>query len=603
MKLPDLRKWEINDTTEGLLFFSQALDEMLFHHSLDSFKAPALNVHSNILELLFFAYEFSRGNIRSKNSFSHVIDELVFNLKSDPVIEVSDGSIFAELIKKLQINDHPQKFFNVVQALHAEFEHEYINKLYKFILSEVPLNKKKSLILRATKSFCAEVELRGFSREYIYKIAKDFFFSRQEPPERITNPEQLKEFLDIFSQPPKNYTVFLRANIPANRYQKHLENNEIFITKGPGDDLKKLGTAKLIKRNREGYAGFDTYVKIENNKAPDPHSAREYAESRLRMFFDAYTFLDHKTKIDVHPSCIVVKNDESPQEIFFRARPHPMEKASSRTKIPNDQLEQTFDSLFRSFTSQATHQLFRVFDYHSTAISTDAPESQLISLWAALEGLFPAPAKGERGINYYLKMLLPALVLTYPEKIFLYLADAIKHAGEEAKSAVNNNGKGSNFFEKVTYFIVAEEIGEKSDELTSKLGHYPLLRNRCFWCHTHFNSSKSVYKTIEAHRQRITWHLRRIYLARNQILHNDRTLPYLSTLVENLHSYLDIILRAIIKLGERTTGQEMAISTAFELLETHETIYLNSLKSSDSVCKSNNFKEIIFGKNNPLSPF
>ena len=66
--------------------------------------------------------------------------------------------------------------------------------------------------------------------------------------------------------------------------------------------------------------------------------------------------------------------------------------------IPNAQLQKAFDSLFRGFTAQATHQLFRVFDYHSTAISTDAPESQLISLWAALEGLFPAPAKGERGI-------------------------------------------------------------------------------------------------------------------------------------------------------------------------------------------------------------
>lgn len=603
MKLPDLTKWELNENTEGLLFFAQALDEMLFHHSLDSFKVPALNVHSNILELLFFAYEFSRGTLRSKNSFSHVIDELIFNLKNDPVIEVGNGSIFAELIRRIKSSDHPRKFFNSAQALHAEFEHEYRNKLYNFILDEVPVNKKKSLILQAIKSFCAEVELRGYSREYIYRATQDFFFSVQEPPKTISKPEQLKEFLDLFSQPPKIYTVFLRANIPVLRYQEHLEEKGIFITNGPGEDIEKLGTAKLIKRKRGGYDGYKTYIKIENNKTSDPHSAREYAESRLRMFFDAYTFLDHKTKIDIYPSCIVVKAGDEPQETFFRARPHPMEKASSRSKVPNNQLQQTFDSLFRSFTSQATHQLFRVFDYHSTAISTDAPESQLISLWAALEGLFPASIKGDRGINYYLKMLLPALVLTYPEKIFLYMTDALKHAGKVPKDIIQKNSKGSNFFEKVVYFIVAEEIGEKANDLTAVLSRYPLLRNRCFWCHTHFNSATAVHKTLEAHRQRLSWHLRRIYLARNQILHNDSTLPYLSTLVENLHSYLDIILKSIIKLGERSVGHTMSISTAFELLGTYESNYLNALKANDSVCQANNFKEILFGRNNPLSPF
>jgi hypothetical protein len=73
--------------------------------------------------------------------------------------------------------------------------------------------------------------------------------------------------------------------------------------------------------------------------------------------------------------------------------------------------------------------------------------------------------------------------------------------------------------------------------------------------------------------------------------------------VENLHLYLDIILRAIIKLGERSVGHKMAISTAFELLETHETIYLNTLKSNNYKCNANNFKDVVFGKNNPLSPF
>ena len=305
MKLPDLNKWEIKKETEGLLFFAQALDEMLFHHSLDSFKAPALNVHSNILELSFFAYEYNRGTVLSKKSFSHVIEELILNLKEDPVIDSGHGSIIAELIKKIHSSEHPKLFSKSVQALHAEFEHNYWKKLNSFLLKEVPRNKEKKLISKAIKSFCVEVELRGYSREYIYKLTQDFFFSKEKHPKSINSSEQLEEFLNYFAKDPKEFHIYLRANIPVQRYLNHLEKNDIYITQGPGGDLEELGTARLLKRKREGFDGYNTYIKIEGVKTFDPHSAREYAESRLRMFFDAYTFLDHKTKLAIHPSCIV----------------------------------------------------------------------------------------------------------------------------------------------------------------------------------------------------------------------------------------------------------------------------------------------------------
>ncbi|MCI5196544.1 MAG: hypothetical protein D3919_09990, partial [Candidatus Electrothrix sp. AW5] len=101
MKQPDLKKWINCENLEGLLFFAQALDEMLFHHSLDSFKAPALNVHTNLLELRFFAVEQLRKTVVSKKSFSHVIDELQANLSNDPVIKIGEGTVFQELLRKI----------------------------------------------------------------------------------------------------------------------------------------------------------------------------------------------------------------------------------------------------------------------------------------------------------------------------------------------------------------------------------------------------------------------------------------------------------------------------------------------------------------------
>ncbi|MCI5197783.1 MAG: hypothetical protein D3919_16490, partial [Candidatus Electrothrix sp. AW5] len=259
--------------------------------------------------------------------------------------------------------------------------------------------------------------------------------------------------MEIFEQKRQNWVVFLRVRLPVIRYTEHLEKQGIFLTKGPSEDLEAHSVARLLKKEREGFVGYDTYVKVVDNKSFDPINARNNAELRLRTFFNAYNFLDHKTKINIHPSCLVVSGSEESKEIFLRAKPHPMERASCRNEVPLNELVKSFDSLFRNFSSEAIDQLFRVFDYHSSAISSENPESQLISLWAALEGLFPPPVNGKRGISYYLNLTLPSLVLTYPEKIFRYVEDAIRYSEKEVRDIIDRDGKGESFFEKTIYYL------------------------------------------------------------------------------------------------------------------------------------------------------
>ena len=51
MKYRSLKKWENVDKLEGLVFFAQLLEELLFHYSLDTYKPSALNTSSLCLEL------------------------------------------------------------------------------------------------------------------------------------------------------------------------------------------------------------------------------------------------------------------------------------------------------------------------------------------------------------------------------------------------------------------------------------------------------------------------------------------------------------------------------------------------------------------------
>ena len=71
-----------NGDLDGLLYFSQRLDEMLFNFSIDLYKAPVLNTHSLLLE-----YISIYNNTEIDNKYlSVVLEELNDALAKDPVI-------------------------------------------------------------------------------------------------------------------------------------------------------------------------------------------------------------------------------------------------------------------------------------------------------------------------------------------------------------------------------------------------------------------------------------------------------------------------------------------------------------------------------------
>ena len=52
MKLSSPRWDNTNGDLDGLLYFAQRLDEMLFNFSIDLYKAPVLNTHSLLVEYI-----------------------------------------------------------------------------------------------------------------------------------------------------------------------------------------------------------------------------------------------------------------------------------------------------------------------------------------------------------------------------------------------------------------------------------------------------------------------------------------------------------------------------------------------------------------------
>ena len=147
-----------------------------------------------------------------------------------------------------------------------------------------------------------------------------------------------------------------------------------------------------------------------------------------------------------------------------------------------------------------------------------------------------------------------------------------------------------------------EPLAAKREHLYGMLDHHPLLRFRVFRTNQQFRSSERIRKTILDHKERVSWHLQRIYTTRNQIIHSAKALPYLRTLVENLHSYVDILLETLSIVGTQSS-RRMSIAGALKLLSVHEATYVHSLQGENTRCSLADFRDLVFGDSNPLSPF
>ena len=85
MRVPNGRRWSDFPQREQVTLLAQCLSEALFDHTVDSFKAPALNVHSLALEAHAIARDVVAEKV-SEGALKPVLEELLERLASCPVI-------------------------------------------------------------------------------------------------------------------------------------------------------------------------------------------------------------------------------------------------------------------------------------------------------------------------------------------------------------------------------------------------------------------------------------------------------------------------------------------------------------------------------------
>lgn len=596
MRKQETNHWENLEKLEGLHFFAQLVDEMLFDYTLDSYKPLALNSRLLCIESLETIEEIRNGFVPIKNLQS-VLEELKWSLKKDISAKELLGTRYQYFIEQIKPNDiRLKETENIISLMYNYFNSQkYLEQIKKSLTELIEEGKNKEKIKYLTGAFLTELTNYGYNSNHIYYQNNNFFFNPTKRA-KIKGIEDLIDFFSIFDFKEHLFTVVFKGGVIFRDFRDTLNNFNIVVTRTYNcfSTLRDDIDFEKTRRKNESF--------IICSKVPDldHHAASEKAESLIGQICSLFNFYHHKEKPEISDKCVVQRNSDNFVVIIDKPTKPILKIKSDKSRYAAAKLvDETRNNI--ELEPESLHRFVRSIDLHSAALSSNTMENQLLDLWAALETLLPKNTESNKDrIVQICDSLVPFLQLNYIHKLLSELYSDFKIWDNkliEKKLSEIPDSSDMSVLEKMGALVTLESTKKLRLELYDKLSDHPLLKNRLYTLHESLSSTNNIDKLLNSHYVKINWHLRRIYRTRGLIIHSGKKPSYTSTLIENLHNYLDLFLVRLIELsisGNVRTIEQGVLET--ELTLKHQLGLLD--KHKNEMLTMDNFKEALLGEKN-----
>lgn len=602
-----MRKLNLKFTPEceqdrALIFFAQALDEQLYDITDDSFKAPALNTFSRTFELQSVALANHRAGI-SKEALKPFIEELEWSISKDASLSTQQKALCRTHIETFSENSNQADAISRAASGLRIIMGDYFNGVMKSISDTIENSPKNKIdLLNLVSNFIVQAEMHGFPRRHTYHVTQNLLVRRLKNKAFFDRKELLSKFFEKFPSNTSEYECMYFVDGPFGDYPKLLAEFKIVLQEASSTwnnlspDQQRLINAENIGKK---------LILIGKLKTPSPAHAYKIGSGILNEFAGIVRFYKHRELFKSEPLALV--RDINTGKIYtIHDAPDPMHCWVSHTNSSEEEMLGLMSATHgKLLTSESASRLQRTVRLHRSALKSTSAENQLIDLWAGLEGLVSRPGRESVRIEYFSECLIPSLTLTYPEKLFLsaYI-DVCAHAPGSSAILAAMPGTDSNF-SKFVRVILCDEHKNPRIDLCKLLNTSPLLLNRVWRLSELFKSRTATQQTLRHHRKKVKWHMSRIYHTRNSIMHSAKSLPYLPTLVENLHVYVDTLVKSIQKVA-KVSLERQTIEGALEYLGSWERYRLHAITheggDNDAPLTDESFWDVVFGSDMALAP-
>jgi len=582
MKYREPKYWKYEKKLEGLLYFSQVLNEVLFDYSIDTYKPNALNAHSITHEALSLLRKVRSKHIPDGN-LKPVREELLLLIKKDLVVKSLLNEKLAHYSKLIKEANNIDDLYYSIYSIHTYLsDKKYLEEVKKLLTEKVVEGKRKRDIFFLTRVFVTELMNYGYSKSYLYNLTNQFFF--QEKDNEIDNVDVVSEFLDLFDFKEQKFDVFIQAPAIFWDFRKSLKEVDVKMSK----TIKHTDKNVILKSFSRQKKSTDIYLIIKDVEALDHFSARRKGQNKLNFFINLFHLYHHRESLEFRNLCCVKRLDNNYTLILDEPINSVKKQKDFKSTDAALMVEKLIKNLSFARKNNSLGRFIKALELHKLALSANEEENQLLDLWAAIETIFQKKAESnESRIEQISNSLIPFLSYGYVKglllELFKDLSNWDKEKFYELLNSINNDSslRLNTFLE----LLVLEENDSKVDDLLGYLNLFPLLKNRVTLYNEWFKNPKEVKSFIERHSKKITWQIRRIYRARNTLVHHGNKPQQLPILLENLSSYFHKVMDELEELMEN--NKVRSIEHGILEMKIHYEENLNFINEQKSITKEN----------------
>jgi len=597
----NIQNWDSDKNLDGLLFFSQLIDEMLFDYTMDSYKQPVYNTHSLFDELLNFINNTEADYILENNSGA-ILEELIENLRHDAIAKKVLGHYFEKILSffELQHNLDPKKreydkIFSECEIAINFLNKSYLPEIKVQLVKYVKNPREKKVIKDLTKKLLSELIYWGYSKQYIYHENQLYFFKDN----KIKTFDQISDFLNKFSFEIHSWEVFFKGNREFEKLKDISVDVAFKIEKiAPNPRTKNPSEFSFFETSEE----YPFYLIFEEIFAYDPFQARLFAEQYYYSIINLARYKIHTSSFDWNTENVLCYRKGT--ERFWT----PNLPASPLGKIRYPALNDDqyglnkFSRILHNLDVDSVYAFMNSLNLHNCAIQSATDSNQFINMWIAMETLLSTNNSKKRGISRINETYIPVLGKDYINKLIQELLRSLKInlTRTDLAEIFSEFPFDVDEIEKCAMLLLQgnETILKK---LLEKIGRNPLLIFKIHQLTENFKNAEQIKKTILMHNQRIEWHLFRIYRTRNDIVHKgEKVKPILiNQLLENIHYYYHVTIDLIesTRAYYNYSNYINTFESIFNLIKFQHEMHIQYLKNSKGeICNNENYKNMLFGR-------
>lgn len=600
MKCFDFSHWNLLPSMQGLLFFAQAMEEMLFHYGHDSLKVPALNFRFLCIEIQNTIKKIE-GEIVDKGNMRPLIEELRNSFNDDCIAQQIFGNDFDSLFYMKSAEGEVNKnCFDLYKDPCSEKSVQRIKHVIDYLRAEMRINDRyyttlidsitetinsssfeihqQERLYKLTKIFLTDLINCSYSQEYIFWAVNDVFYNKNRKVDDIN--KTLEQFWTYFDFKVKNFTVVLPLKL--SNLRKHFQYLKGVTVR---DNDKKLfgNSCKWL-------------VEIPID-AMDQYTAQFRAVALLNVFVSLLQYNNHQSQsYNADHAIIELKNKDGVIEAKYELKT-PITPIKRGYALSDEKCNEKIANMVNNFRF-FQDKLINAIELHSSALDSNEIGNQLLNLWTVIEVLIPTERKNSFSkIVQFCNVITTVLNAQYISSLITQLLLDLRHCIKETiESQLLIVEKGTNDIEKMAAILVLTEYQTEKSNIISALSCYPLLRYRIESYSFVLSDRSQIKRLLTAHRKRLSWHIMRIYRNRNMIVHDGSHFPYIDIIVQNLHHYVDTLIDTINLYADRGYFTLNTIFMTLQQKEYHYSILLEE-RGSDKKPKviNDDFAKVVLG--------